>query len=352
MFVLPEFEGHGLSCTCCVGGVRSAMLLPIYSTLMELDAEIALRAMKEDGEDQTDGESVSADDPFYKDELAIAALLAALYLQKTDEVKPALDAALTGTYDATKVNTALSNAANVMAKVVTGNDGQKIRTAVDTVITNGAKATRGGGSATGAGIVQHVGPATVAKGTIIEDSPSAKAVLDGIVDATGYYTNTYFNTQVVPAIQRDIQALLDDHTGLHKPDLTPIRDALNKRLVSVPYWRLVANVAASRGFHYGLLKAGSMTGQTGYTWVAIIDEKTSQICISLNGRNFLVGDAVALLERAANAQPGDVKKILPWPTRAQTKAIPNMTNAQLRDAGFMVPPAHGHCRSTIRLYSR
>lgn len=352
MFTIPD-RPHSLRCTCCTGGERSLLLLPVYSAMMELDPELALKVMRDDGEDtQTDGETPSPKDPWYRDELALAALLGAFWLAGIKNIKPILDGALVGTYDKSKLDDALAQANATMGNLVTGNDAVKLSQQIDQLIIIGAQQVRGAGSATGAGITNHVGPTTVGKGTILEDSPSAKQVLDGVANAAGYYTNNHFNTQVIPAIQRDIAAMLADHTGLHKPDLAPIRDALDKRLASVPYWRLVANAAASRAFHYGVAKSGQLTRATSYTWDSIIDNKTSAICISLNGRTFQLADAVNLMERAAAASPAQQRTIMPWPTREQTAAIPDMTNAQLRDLGFIVPPAHGNCRSTISLNYR
>jgi hypothetical protein len=318
--------------------------------MMEVDAEIALRAMKDDGEVDDSSETAEPSDPFYRDEMAIAALLGGLWLALTAKVRPSLDAALTGRYDANTVHNALATVGAQMSDVVTSSDVVKVRNIVDSLIIKGAKEVRGGGSSGNAGIVNHIGPATVGKGTILEDAPSAKQVLDGIVDAVKYYTNNHFNTQIVPAIQSDIAKLIADST--HTPDLTPIREALDKRLASVPYWKLVANAAASRGFHYGMMKAGQLTQASSYTWVAVMDDKTSQICRDLNGREFRIADAVSLVERASAATPEEARKMMPWPTSAQRKAIPTMTNDQLRDMGFLVPPAHGNCRSTIRLNYR
>lgn len=352
MFALPN-EPHSLSCKCCTGGERTLMLLPVYSALMEVDPEIGLRAMRDDGSDtteQTDGETPTPDDPFYRDELALAALLGALWIALIDKSKSSLMAALTGSYDAHRVADALAKMSSDMGGVVDSTTAiTKVQPIVDGLIIKGAGMSRGG-SATGAGILNHVGMPTVGRGTILEDSPSAKQVMDGIVDAVQYYTNNHFNTQVVPAIQRDIARMLAD--SLHTPDLTPIREALDARLASVPYWRLVANAAASRGFHYGMMKAGQLTQVSAYRWDSIIDNRTSSICRALDGRVFNIADAVNLMERASAAGPQGAKSIMPWPTSAQAKQIPTMSNDQLRDMGFIVPPAHGNCRSSIELLYR
>lgn len=193
--------------------------------------------------------------------------------------------------------------------------------------------------------VMDAGEAMVEEGTIRE-LISRKFVGEGIVRATGYYTNKFFNTVIVPDIQRQMQAVLDDpYTNLNRPDFSRIIEVLNKRLKSVPYWRVVANAAASRGFHYGYLKTMEVLQIPGYRLRAVIDLKTSDICRALNGKTFWVHDAVEVLERAYTGNdPEAVKQVSPWKTY---KEIKDLSRDELRALGVLVPPFHGNCRTTI-----
>lgn len=181
----------------------------------------------------------------------------------------------------------------------------------------------------------------------ILDIPTVQKVRDGIVRATAYYTNRFFNTFVVPAIQDEIDKIFDETNPTDVPDMSSIRDVLDSRLKSVPYWRVVANAAASRGFHYGMVKAGRLKGATQYEIVAVLDDKTSKVCEFLDGKRFWLADAISLLEKAElSNDPDAVRRIMPWP---QLSTISNLDAAGLRDAGCIIPPFHGNCRTTIKL---
>jgi len=172
----------------------------------------------------------------------------------------------------------------------------------------------------------------------------AKAILEDMVQASKYYTNTYFNRMVVPQLQSIVQeALL---TGqLDSTTYQAIREAMSNRLKSVPYWRVVANAAASRGYHYGAIRAGQALGRRGYQILAVLDSRTSDICLFMNGKQFWVADAAIQVTRAAEAEGEDIKSVAPW---LPIEDIQDLTNDELRQRGFIIPPLHPNCRSTIK----
>lgn len=179
----------------------------------------------------------------------------------------------------------------------------------------------------------------------LADRPMRDQVLAGMVASTKYYTNTHFNTYVVPALFREVDKVLSGKAPFEQPDWTPVREALQDRLKSVPYWRLVATTAASRSFHYGYMKAAQVQGFRGYRFVAILDERTTDICQDMDGREFLIADAVSLLERVAQSDdPEEAKKLTPWTTAEQIKG---KSNQELVKDGTFFPPLHGYCRSTV-----
>lgn len=188
------------------------------------------------------------------------------------------------------------------------------------------------------------GEAKISRG-IIADAPSRRAVFEGMVRSSKFRTNEFFNTQVMPALQRQVNAVLDGTAATGQPDLTAIRAVLDRRLKTVPYWRVVANAAASRSYHYGYLKAAQFQGFRAYRFVAVIDERTSEICNHMDGREWPIADVVNLMERTAMSDDiEEVKRLLPW---AKFDDIKELNNDALRDIGVMVPPLHGNCRSTI-----
>lgn len=183
---------------------------------------------------------------------------------------------------------------------------------------------------------------------LIQELTIRQNVLDGMVNSTKYYTNNYFNRFVVPSLQDAVDKYI--FTGnADNEAFKIIRQGLHDRLKSVPYWRTVANAAASRSYHYGMLKAGSQSGMRGYVLDATIDVKTSKTCKELDGKEFWIADATQLIERVAQTEDiEEVKELMPW---MKYDDIKNLSNDDLVDRGVMVPPFHGNCRTTLRLLS-
>ena len=180
---------------------------------------------------------------------------------------------------------------------------------------------------------------------IVGDAPSRRRIIEDMTKVVTFRTNQFFTDQVVPALQRQVGKLFETTAAMDPPNLSGIKSILDRRLKSVPYWRVVANASASRAYHYGYLKAAQFQGHTAYRFVAVIDQLTSEICTELDGREWQIADAINLMEQVAGANSIDaVKSIMPWPRFADIKGLDS--NA-LRDIGVMVPPLHGNCRSTI-----
>lgn len=176
--------------------------------------------------------------------------------------------------------------------------------------------------------------------------PTRMTIEQGMVASAKYYTNNYFNRIVLPAMVEDINQKIASGEVMDDTFFRALRSTMDKRLKSVPYWRTVANQAASRSYHYGMTRAGLASGYTGYRFTAVLDERTSAVCRHMHGKTFWLADAVNLLEKAARTAPEDAKDVMPWATMATIK---DMDDAMLASSGFMVPPLHGNCRSTINL---
>lgn len=171
-------------------------------------------------------------------------------------------------------------------------------------------------------------------------------MIDGMLKASKYYSNKFFSTQVMPALIRAVE--LGAGTVGDNLIWDTIRDVLHNRLKTVPYWRVVANAAASRAYHYGVLKSGQSAGRRYYQYHAVIDAKTSDTCAALHGTEWPVADAISLMERIANADPEEVKTLAPWIKYKDIEQL-LMNPMGLRALGIIVPPVHGNCRSTIIL---
>ena len=182
--------------------------------------------------------------------------------------------------------------------------------------------------------------------TIPIGNPNKQRVMEAMVEQTEFYTNEFFNRVIVPDIQDQINKLLTDVGTFETVSLSDIREKLDQRLKSVPYWRVVANSASSRAYHYGYLKAAQFQGFRGFRFVAVIDKVTSKQCRFLDGKEWWLADAVNIIERVAlSKEPDAAKTMTPW---LPPDEILSMNNQQLIDAGVVIPPIHGNCRSTIQ----
>jgi len=180
---------------------------------------------------------------------------------------------------------------------------------------------------------------------LLAQSIMMEKVLNGIIDVAKYSTNNYFNNFVVPAIEREVGKILAGTATFDKPNFHPIREKLDRRLKNTPYWRIVANSAAQRAFNYGYVKTAEMQQIRRYAIRAIIDERTSEVCEELDGREFFIGDAVNLMEEVSEAQDIEgVKQLMPWRSPEEVRG---KSDQELTDMGVLLPPFHGNCRTTI-----
>lgn len=176
--------------------------------------------------------------------------------------------------------------------------------------------------------------------------PTRSLIEEGMVASTKYYSNTYFNRVVLPSMAGHINKQIADGGTFDDTYFRALRSHMDRRLKSVPHWRLVGNQAASRAYHYGLSRAGLADGYTGYTLRAIIDERTTQVCRSLNGKTFWLADGVARVEKVARILPSKLKEDAPWVTFEQVDGV---DSAELAKSEILMPPFHGNCRTTIAL---
>jgi hypothetical protein len=197
------------------------------------------------------------------------------------------------------------------------------------------------------GSLVEQGGADVGTGLLFADSVVRQQVVAAVLRSAEHYTtNGFFNRHVVPAIVREIEAMI---SGTRKPSLAAVRAVLDQRLKSVPYWRVVANATASRAYHYGLTKAAMAQGFREYIFVATMDDKTSEICAYLDGSRWRLADAVDTYERASLAEAEEVPNVHPWftpPSKASGVSMEEAAEAYTSD-NMPLPPLHGNCRSTI-----
>ena len=167
-----------------------------------------------------------------------------------------------------------------------------------------------------------------------------------------------------------------------------LRSALHRQVVgrSEAYYRVVAGATVSRARSFGQMTGYRDAGIPTYTWEAVLDARTCDICRFLHGQTFPVADALARFDRSAsNPNPEAAVNEFAWyrtvggsqideglrgggaifvsprgegPTVrvATVTATAVGTNDQrgafrthvgaARAGGTTVPPAHGGCRCT------
>lgn len=316
----------------CVKCQKLASDLPLYADapdifqqlidkgtqLQQLSPEALRKAVSNDPQEESGGED------FLPYELLIAGVLGTAFKNVGEDVVVQMYAELDAR-GISSLNKAIEEVTPEFSSVFSHKDTEsKVATALEGAITAGS--------------------AMAGDAKIAGEFFRANVILDDMVKAAKYYTNNYFNRMVVPQLQAIVhEALL---TGqLDSTTYQAIRTVMSDRLKSVPYWRIVANAAASRSYHYGAIRAGQALGRRGYQIVAVLDTKTSDICRSMNGKQFWVADGVLQASRAAEAEDEAIKNVAPW---LQPSEIIGLSNDELRQMGFIVPPFHGGCRSTIK----
>ena len=274
------------------------------------------------------GESGTGD--FLDFEHILAAIFLASWSRRNEEAHGEFLRALGNTYTASGLNRGAEAAGRVLSDLVTEEDFQAIRSAQVQAARRGAAVVNG---------LQ-----------VFDEISTVTDIYDGMARASRYFTNNYFNNRVLPGLQRAVQAIIEND-DLVDPDqvFTHLRRRLDDRLLGrVPYWHTVSTSAASRAYHYGVIRAGRRLGYRGYRLVAVMDHKTSDICRTLNGREFWLADAERIYERVAAAEGDDIREVHPW---IQGEEARGLTEDEVLERATYVPPFHGRCRTTMQLIS-
>lgn len=193
----------------------------------------------------------------------------------------------------------------------------------------------------------------------LRDTIAKNNVINGLYESAKFYTNDHFSRNVLP----DIYGKLDDIYGLNlapTETLKTVRELAMSKIAKEDHkLQITANGAASKAYHYGVVKGGWDAGFRTYEFVAIVDERTSVCCFNLNGKQFHIADAVAVAERRTKGTPEQVKEFSPWFNSLSGDKHNEFSvlradgsvrdNAELTRMGAICPPLHARCRSSIQL---
>lgn len=114
------------------------------------------------------------------------------------------------------------------------------------------------------------------------------------------------------------------------------------------YWRQVAAAVTNRARNFGSVSGFEAADITRYRITAIIDESTTLICQTMDGKEFEVVDAVQLRDDLlATEDPVDAKAVSPWLPETEFVAVADQGDDALIAAGFALPPYHGNCRTVV-----
>jgi SPP1 gp7 family putative phage head morphogenesis protein len=111
---------------------------------------------------------------------------------------------------------------------------------------------------------------------------------------------------------------------------------------------IAANVSTNARVR-GQIRSFSDIGITKYEIVNPMDERTTPICRTMNGKVFEVKQANDQIARTSAAKtPADVKSAHPWLGAEKVSAIFSKGGTKgLAKAGLALPPYHFRCRSTV-----
>jgi SPP1 gp7 family putative phage head morphogenesis protein len=159
--------------------------------------------------------------------------------------------------------------------------------------------------------------------------------------------------------------------SLYGDDAAAIGQRVKDGLVSMAnvtdsYWQTVATNALAQARTYANLATMHAQGVSHYTFVAVLDERTTTICRSLAGKTWAVSPSLDRMERAISAtELAELERSLPFvrdvpgadgetigfafgPADNPTHFNAETDLAQLAAMGVNIPPLHFYCRSTIR----
>lgn len=160
-----------------------------------------------------------------------------------------------------------------------------------------------------------------------------------------YYVNKYYDRFVRPRLQK-----VGNEAIAKNVPFDEVKDIVKSGLAeqedkSQNYWSVISNVLISMQFHWAAMKAGTLTldpssvGQ--YTYTAVLDDRTTTLCKSLDGRRYSIGQVLNATELALTSPASTLKGIKPFldPTAS--------FDSQSVLGSVPVPPLHWSCRSLL-----
>lgn len=164
----------------------------------------------------------------------------------------------------------------------------------------------------------------------------------GFEETVRHYADNYVSRVVVPRIKKAVaNADPDEVQAVVKREMQRAFQEADT------YWKNVANVAVSRSFHYGLLKASEDVNMKQVMFMAILDEVTTEFCRKIDGVVVPSSAIIKKMEEVAGLVGKNTERYAPWDfINNPMKVTPKV----LIRKGLLIPPFHGHCRTTMHTF--
>jgi len=170
-----------------------------------------------------------------------------------------------------------------------------------------------------------------------------RKAIRAIGDQSTYWMGQYWGDQLSHDIKTSLQSSLEE--GLSRSE-TAVK--LEQEFGPVidkgkAYFEGFANQVVTRARELGHTEAYASAGVKYLEVRAILDGRTSEICLHMHGRLIPVEDALTLRDKLINAKsPLDVLKVAPW---RKPSEIAGQPTSKL-PVGMSLPPYHFNCRTT------
>lgn len=178
------------------------------------------------------------------------------------------------------------------------------------------------------------------------------AAKDFLTHNQTYWIGEHYGAEVGPRIAETVQQTIIE-AGLGRQEAgNALKEIFDGEFgpKSDAYWQGTAASAATRSRNMGHVESFVEGGFAEVEFVAVMDERTSDICRTMNGKVFRVEWVVqqrdALL---AATTPEEARAVAPWPKtdKDSMELLRSLTPAQLAASGILTPPVHFNCRSVL-----
>ncbi len=172
----------------------------------------------------------------------------------------------------------------------------------------------------------------------------AKAFL---TDHNTFWIGKHYGESVGPRIAKSVRETVIEQ-GLGRAEAAKVLaetfgDEFSGK--SDSYWGVVAANATTKARNFGAVESFVQGGFEEIEILAMMDERTTDICRYMNGKVFKTEWAVGQRDKMMAASTPDLAKLASrWVTYAE---IVGRTPEQLYQNGICLPPYHARCRTTV-----